>query len=304
MPLRFTFRQLEYLVAVAETGTIATAAQLANVSSPSVSAAVSGLEAELGLQIFVRRHAQGLSLTPAGQRIYEEARAILDRSAGLFDIAKDIGGTLRGPVNLGCLTTLAPVLGPRHAREFMGQHPEASVHLKVADQEHLFDMLDRAEIDLCLTYDMDLPGDLDFTHLADLPPQVMLAADHDLASRAQVSLHALLPLPMVLLDLPLSRDYFLGLFSAAGLKPAIGDRVPDLEMMRGMVANGIGYGLVNIPSAHKCAPDGTPFCLRPLSGDHRPASLGLAAKKSPYRPGIVTAFAGYMGDAARTGHLI
>ena len=70
MPLRFTFRQLEYLVAVGEAGTIAMASQRINVSSPSISAAISQLEAEFGTLLFVRHHAQGLTLTPGGQRIF------------------------------------------------------------------------------------------------------------------------------------------------------------------------------------------------------------------------------------------
>jgi DNA-binding MarR family transcriptional regulator len=52
--LRFTLRQLEYLVAVGEAGTIAEAAHRLNVSSPSISAAISQLEAEFGVQLFVR----------------------------------------------------------------------------------------------------------------------------------------------------------------------------------------------------------------------------------------------------------
>ena len=49
MPLRFTLRQLEYFVAVGEAGSIALAAEKVNVSSPSISAAVSQLEKEFGL---------------------------------------------------------------------------------------------------------------------------------------------------------------------------------------------------------------------------------------------------------------
>ncbi len=58
MALRFTLRQLEYLVAVGETGSIAAASERVKVSSPSISAAISQLEQEFGLQLFVRRHAQ------------------------------------------------------------------------------------------------------------------------------------------------------------------------------------------------------------------------------------------------------
>lgn len=78
MPLRFTLRQLEYFVAVGECGSIALAAEKVNVSSPSISAAIAQLEAEFGLQLFVRRHAQGLSLTQGGMRFMDDARALLE----------------------------------------------------------------------------------------------------------------------------------------------------------------------------------------------------------------------------------
>lgn len=59
MPLSYTLRQLEYFVAVGETGSIAAASQQVNVSSPSISAGISQLEDELGIKLFVRHHAQG-----------------------------------------------------------------------------------------------------------------------------------------------------------------------------------------------------------------------------------------------------
>ena len=46
MPLRFTLRQIEYYVAVADAGSVALAAERLHVSSPSISAAISQLEAE------------------------------------------------------------------------------------------------------------------------------------------------------------------------------------------------------------------------------------------------------------------
>ena len=55
MASRFTLRQLEYFVSVGEQGSIAQASEMVNVSSPSISAAVTQLEAEFGLKLFVRK---------------------------------------------------------------------------------------------------------------------------------------------------------------------------------------------------------------------------------------------------------
>ena len=108
MPIRFTFRQLEYMVAVGDAGTIALASQRINVSSPSISAAISQLEEEFGIQLFVRHHAQGLTLTPGGRRIFDEARRILESAGALNDLAGDISQTARGPISVGTIITVAP----------------------------------------------------------------------------------------------------------------------------------------------------------------------------------------------------
>lgn len=296
MPLRFTFRQLEYLVAVGEAGSIAAASAKVNVSSPSISAAISQLEAEFGVQIFVRRHAQGLSLTPGGQRIFNEARRILHAAASLNDLASDITDHPRGPITVGCLITLAPFLSPGLRRTFEAAHPDARVTLREAHQGQLLAMLRRAEIDVAITYDLDVPGDTEFTALAHLPPLVILPADHPLAENRLVALEDLVAEPMVLLDLPNSRDYFLSLFHLAGLRPLIAERSTDLAVVRSLVANGFGYGLLNVRPRSNRAPDGGRLVYRPLSGNHRAIALGLITMRSDLKSRVLRAFE----DHART----
>src|SRR5450631_4892741 len=61
--MKFTFRQLAYFIAAAETGSITLASKRANISQPAISTAISHIERELDVQLFLRHHAQGLSLT-------------------------------------------------------------------------------------------------------------------------------------------------------------------------------------------------------------------------------------------------
>lgn len=72
--MRFTLRQLEYFIAAGETKSITLAAERINISQPSISIAISHLEQEFGVQLFIRHHAQGLSLTPAGRALLQEAK--------------------------------------------------------------------------------------------------------------------------------------------------------------------------------------------------------------------------------------
>lgn len=275
MPLRITLRQLEYLVAVGECGSISEAARRVNVSSPSISAAIAQLEAEFGLPLFVRRHAQGLSPTQSGVRLIEQARRVLAEAAMLTTLAGDIAGVVRGPLNVGCLVTFAQIVLPRLRRSFTEVHPQVTFRQFERDQAELFDALHRAELDVALTYDLAIPADLDFLPLASLPPYALLPDNHPLAHLEAVSVAELVEFPMILLDLPLSTDYFLAFFDSLGVAPRIAERTRDFAVMRSLVANGFGYSIANIRYWSDVAPDGRRLRHVPLTGAPRPMRLGL-----------------------------
>ncbi len=294
MAPRFSLRQLEYMVAVAESGSVLAASKKVNVSSSSISAAISQLEAELGVQLFVRQHAQGLNLTSVGGQFFTEARGILHSVALLGDLANDAAQSVRGPISIGCFVTLAPLVSAAFRRSFLDKFPHIEVTMREGNQVELLAMLARAEIDVAITYDLDIPRGYDFEGLIDLPPQLILAADDPLVNKDNITIEDLVDQPMVLLDLPLSSTYFLSLFQERGLRPQIAERVSNLSSLRSLVANGFGYGLLNISTKTNLAPDGQRLVFRQLVGKHRPMVFGLARMKSHYSPRIVTAFADHV----------
>ncbi len=275
MPLRYTLRQLEYFVAVGESGSIAAASHRVNVSSPSISAAISQLEEELGVQLFVRHHAQGLTPTLPGRKLLDQAQTVLRQAAALRDLAGELSGVVRGPLALGCLSTFAQIILPGLRRSFLDQHEEVRISQTEGDQATLFALLRQARIDMALSYDLDLPSDLHFTPILELPPLVAMSETHELAHLATVSVQQLAGHPMVLLDLPLSADYFLSFFTRAGLRANVSERTRDMAVMRSLVANGFGYSIVNHRPLNDLSPDGKPMRFVPLSGNARPMKLGL-----------------------------
>lgn len=304
MPLRFTLRQLEYLVAVGDVGSIAAAALRINVSSPSISTAIAQLEAEFGVQLFVRKHAQGLSLTPGGQRIYNTAKHILDSAASLHDLAGEISDKARGPINVGCFITLAPLISAALRRSFVAEYPDATVSLCEAHHSNLLNMLRRAEIDVAITYDLETPNDILFERLAELPPYVMVSADHPLAGQGAVHLQELQNDAFVLLDLPMSRDYFLAMFYNLGLRPKITDRTSDTSVVRSLVANGAGYSLVNARTRTDMAPDGQGLVYLRLLGEYKPIHIGLATMRTEHKSRILRAFEEHARGKISTDHVL
>lgn len=275
MPIRYTLRQLEYLVAVGEAGSIVAAAQQVNVSPPSISAGVSHLEEELGVQLFVRHHAQGLTPTLAGHKLLEHAQLVLRQAAALRDLAGELSGSVRGPLAIGCLSTFAQVVLPGLRRSFVDQYPDVRISQIEADQTEIFSLLRQAKIDVALTYDLDVPTDLKFFPMLELPPLVAIAEDHPLGRHTEVTVEELAPYPMVLLDLPLSSDYFLSFFAKKDLRANIAERTRDMAVMRSLVANGFGYSIANVRPLNDIAPDGKPLRFIPLAGNNRAMKMGM-----------------------------
>lgn len=275
MPLRFSLRQLEYFQAVAEHGSIAAAAERINVSSPSISTAISQLEDEFGLQLFVRRHAQGLSLTQGGHQFLRQVRTVLQEAGRLNALANDITRKVRGPLNVGCLLTFAQIVLPQLRKQFMEQHEEVEFRQFERTQTELVEGLRNATLDVALTYDLNIPSDLSFTALVSLPPYALVSATHELAHLESVSPRELVKHPMVLLDLPVSSEYFFSMFEKTGQKPLIAERTRDMAVMQSLVANGFGYSLANVRPTTDRAPDGKKLRYIPLAGPLRPMRLGL-----------------------------
>ncbi|UWQ52099.1 LysR family transcriptional regulator (plasmid) [Leisingera caerulea] len=303
MPVRYTLRQLEYFVAVGEAGSIALASEKVNVSSPSISAAIAQLEQEFGLPLFVRQHAQGLALTQAGRVMLEQARTVLREADRLMDIAGDISGQVRGPLAIGCLLTFAQVVLPAVRRGFEDRYPDVNVRQIELDQAAIFSGIRRAELDIALTYNLDIPADLRFVTLAELPPYALVAEDHPLADLPEVTVKDLREHPMVLLDLPFSAEYFLSFFHEAGIKPNVAERTRDMAVMRSLVANGYGYSIANIRPVNDQSPDGKTLKFIPLKGDLRPMRMGLLMAPDSENSITIRSFVEHCAELVKDGAL-
>src|SRR5262245_7747165 len=100
------FRQIRYLVAVADAGSFTAGAKRAFVAQPTLSAAIAALEKELGTKLF-ERQARGVALTAEGQRAVSHARNVLKAIQEMRHDKPAIGARR---IRLGLLPTLPPGL--------------------------------------------------------------------------------------------------------------------------------------------------------------------------------------------------
>lgn len=287
--MRFTLKQLSYFVAAGEANSITIASERVHISQPSISSAISQLEAEFDVQLFFRQHAQGLSLTPAGQRLLIAARDLLQQAESLHDLAGEITTTIAGPLRVGAFRTFAPLVLPELCVTFADMHAKVSIEMFEDDEAELVAKVRNAELDIALTYEQ-VGIDLKFEQLALLPTYVLLPARHGLARSGSLSLKDLAAQPFVLLDLPVSRDYFKSLFASVGTVPNIVARSAQPETVRSLVGSGLGFSLLTARPKSLTALNGRELAYLYLDDDFPPMKLGMVTANTIRKTRAVAAF--------------
>jgi DNA-binding transcriptional LysR family regulator len=297
--MNFTLRTLRYIVAAAESGNISEAARRLHVSQPSVSAAIADYEAALGVPLFLRHHAKGVTPTPAGRRLVTEARVLIKHAEDFNRMTQSLGGALQGEIDVGCFSTIAARYLPTILAAFGRDFPGIAVHVDIGDQEHVLGALAEGRSEFAITYDLGVPGGMVSRMLVELPPCAVLQAGHRLAAEKAVRLTELAAEPLVLLDLAISREYFFSLFHASGVEPRIAWRARSYEFVRGLVAAGQGYAIHNVIPQTDTTYDGGELVIRPFAEPLPTARVVLLSLPSLSMRPAVAAFADYLEDAFR-----
>jgi DNA-binding transcriptional LysR family regulator len=300
--LHYSLRQLRYFVVTAEALSFTAAAKKLHISQPSISTALADLEASFGVQLFIRHHASGLSLTQAGRDMLGQARNLLKNAEELQSAAREMDGGMSGAIALGCLVSLAPPVMPALISRFIASHSGVNFRTEEAHQDDLLRGLRDGTLDLVLTYSLDLTDEIAFTPLVSLPPYVILPKLHRLARARAVSLTELLDEPYVMLDLPHSREYFAALFDAVGSRPVPAFRSSQPEVVRGMVANGLGYSILNFPLKLLRTVDGANFVIKQFKEDVTATTLGIAQSRELKPRQLVKRFAEFCETHIRELH--
>ena len=300
--LRFTLRQVEYAVAIWDHGSVAAASAHLGVAQPTLSAALAKLEEQIGLQLFIRHHAQGVSPSPAGLSFLKEARNLLTHAQDLQRDTLAAGTAIEGELALASFATIAPSFVPPLIKTFMSEHPKVTIRMAEGTQDELFRGLRGGEFDLALLYDVDMPADFAVTPLASFAPHVLLPGRHRLTRLKHVPLIALKDITKTFSrgEMAPSRTYFTRILEHAGLSPKPAFASPSLEVVRGLVGQGLGYSiLVTRPFGdHSYA--GEELAVRPIADDVERGVIALAGLRQMRKTRLVSAFEAHCVDYFRT----
>jgi DNA-binding transcriptional LysR family regulator len=247
-----TLRQLEYLVAIAETGSFTLAATRLHVSQPTLSQQIRTLELEAGVQL-IERLSRGVRLTPAGKAMYAEAQATLASARRALDSSRRAAAQEPQLLTLATVRSLAVAVLPVTVKRWRERHPEMSVRmLEFASRVHVAAAVREGRADLGIG---PLPDqwhgarvELGWEQLVlVLPPTDPVAR-----TTGDVRLQELASRDWVLYEAGHGLgDQALAACQAAGFEPQAAVQTASVEAAARLAAAGIGPALVpikNVPA--------------------------------------------------------
>lgn len=137
--MRFDLISLKLFVAVGEELNITRAAERENIVLSAASKRIADLEAEVGVAL-LRRHARGVTLTPAGQTFLHYSRQVLQTLVRMEGELSDFTAGVKGHVRMHAIASAISEFLPRELNGFLSRYPEIKIDL----EEHVGPVIVRA----------------------------------------------------------------------------------------------------------------------------------------------------------------
>lgn len=240
-------RQLVWFMAIADTGSFRQAAERLHTTQPALSVAMQKLEATVGT-LLLERTSKGVSLTPAGQILYEHA------SRGLSIIetgrrqAADQGAGKRGPLRLGFVGSAAYSSLPRLLSHLTSNWPDLHLELSEGASSNLLDRLRHEALDACIVREPIQDASDLTTHCIEIDHLILaIPGNHWLAHHTSVNLSMLRDEAFIAFSqgiVPSLSIPVLEMCSRAGFVPRIVQEAARLPTVVSLVACGLGVALL------------------------------------------------------------
>lgn len=178
--LNFSLTQLEYVLAVNRHGSFIKAAEICNVTQPTLSMQVQKLEDDLGVTLFDRSK-KPILLTDAGKRVVEQMKIVLTEAKQIGELAKT-SQTIKGQgrLSLGVIPTISPYLLHLLFPLLEKKYPHLSLRITEMQTQQIIESLENDEIDVGL-----LATPLKLAQIFEIPLfyepfQVLVSSGHEL----------------------------------------------------------------------------------------------------------------------------
>lgn len=239
-----SLQQFRYLVALADTRHFRRAADISNVTQPTLSTQLRKLELQLGVDLVERTRAH-VVLTPLGREIADRARTVLRDVEDIRQIARRGQAALAGTLRVGIVQSLGSYLLPLIAPELRTAHPQLKLYAREGLPETLLRQLETGALDL-LFYPLPLDRKgIETQPVFEEPLLAVTPHDHPLAEHAEIARSALKGEVLLTLE-PGHRLYEQVRSLAEDFEAELSHDYEgtSLDTLRQMVAMGMGVSLL------------------------------------------------------------
>lgn len=210
-----TLQQLKYVITIAKTGSLHTAASELYISQPNLSKAVKDLESEMDITIFNRTN-KGVILTDEGTKFLSYARQVVEQASLLEDTYKNkesikrifaISSQHYGFV-VNAFVKLVEKLGKDTYEFSLRECKTYDVINDVKDGRSELGVLYLSKFNQEIIKRVISSNKLDYKFLFEAKPHVLLSKDHPLANRKSLKLDDLKKYPRLSYDQGLNNSFY------------------------------------------------------------------------------------------------
>lgn len=244
--MSFTLRQLEFFVTLADTGQISKAALRCNVSQSSMTVALKNLEEQCERQLFTR-HAKGVRLTSAGERLLRHARQILNSARLAAGDVRAQSNEQLGPLRIGMTETLSAYMLPTLLNDMSARFPSLMPELVELPSAPLFRAVENGDVDFAIMLISNLtpPATCETEIFFRSTRRLWTCAGHPLQNAPTITLKDVANEDYLLLDMddhiPIVNSYW----GKQSLSPKVKFKSTSIEAVRSMVALGLGVTILS-----------------------------------------------------------
>jgi DNA-binding transcriptional LysR family regulator len=301
--MAFTFRQLQYFVAVAEQGSVTRAAQNLSISQSSVTEAIKELEGDLGVELF-ERHPRGLTITYNGHQFLRHATKILADVSDARNVFTETQNSTGGTLNIGVTSLVAGYVLSDLLARFRRACPGVEVSAIEDNGSYLEHLLIGGELDVAVMVISNLRDRmaLQAEILETSPYRLWLPIGHPLVSADIISIADITKEPLIMLTVDEIEENTGKLLSALGARPHVAFRTRSVEAVRSLVATGAGVALLPDLVYRPWSLEGDRIESRDVSGALPVVQVGMVWRKGSSLPQAARDFVG-IAEASRSGRI-
>lgn len=193
---RFTLRQVEAFLAVAELHNFSAAADRLGLTSQAVSQLVAELELQLGFRLFDRT-TRRVAVSSAGRDFLPSAQTLMRHVQGAYSVADDLRNRAAGVLRIGAPLVLACTAVPEAITAFQETRPRVVVRVRDLAVDQLVDSVAAGDVDLALGPDRATGDDVVAEALFDSAWVLWCSPRHSLARRRRLRWSDLRDQPLV-----------------------------------------------------------------------------------------------------------